>query len=200
MKIITAVFLLLNFWGFGQKNDSINNPNSTVIVKNDLKKEILSDRSLYSSNKYKMTHFNYQYEGFIADSEGKMTALDIFYFTDSIVTQLFFNELLILDSIVSEYKKIYGFHDPVKDTIHNIKEYEQLKTIRLINLVDKGKPDYCKLRSKRVRTFEIWLTFNLDEDGWGSFYKYDLIVKKKRRNESFDTYELVSIKYIGIQI
>ena len=192
-NLIIILFLHVSFMCFGQKTKPSIKYWSQNLCKFPRQKgrfEVIKNDSIklttYKTDSSEMIMYADNFIGFLTDWNKKEHAEQIYLQFDTIVTLLFQNGLLTPELLVKSYNIGTTFIDEKGDTVNYMRV--QTKTVQLLNIKRKELPYNYNNKETTIR-YEVWVTFNPDESGWGSFPIFDLYlqseVKPSKNNISY---------------
>lgn len=143
------------------------------------KLEIIKNDSLqlttYKTDSSEMIMYAEHFSGFLTGWDNKDGAQKIYLQLDSLVTLLFQNGLMTPDLLIKAFNVESKYIDFKGDTV-DFTNHIETKTIKLLNIQRKKLPKKYKDKKGTI-LFEVWVTFNPYENGWGSFPMFDLYFK-----------------------
>ena len=174
------------------------------------KLEIIRNDSLmltrYKTDSSEMVIYADHFRGFLTDWEKKDEANQIYSQLDSLISTLFLNGLLTSDLIIKSYCVESKYIDYKGDTL-DWTNHLTTNTVKILNIQKMKLPKQYRFKhKKKIVAYEIWVTFNSNEDGWGSFPMFDLIIKSDIKfsdykiNEYLKNAEIKCLIYTATQI
>ncbi len=169
------------------------------IIKNDSLK-----LTTYKTDSSEMIMYADHFIGFLAGWDSIGEAQRIYYHLDSIVTLLFQNGLMTSDLFIKAFNVESKFIDYMGDTV-DWTNHVETKTVKILNIQRKEVSKEYR-DSKGIVHFEVWVTFDPNESGWGAFPMFDLYLKSEIEPTSGDLTEYLSkarikcLQYIGTQL
>jgi len=172
--------------------------------------EIIKSDSLkltnYKTGQTEMIIYRDQFLGFLTDYDKKEEANKVYNEIDRLLTTLFNNGLLTADLLIKAYC-IDSKHIDYKGDTLDFTNSVRSKSVKILNIKKKKLPRNYKFKNKKyLASFEIWATFNPNEDGWGSFPMFDLILisdikySDSHTNEYFKNAKIKCLLYTNTQI
>ena|GEM_PF-6546574 len=158
----------------------------------------------YKTDSSEMIMYADYFIGFLTGWDKKEEAQKIYLQLDSVVTLLFQNGLMTSDLFVQAFNVESKYIDHKGDTVDWTNHIEA-KTVKLLNIQRKELSKKYKDK-KGTMLFEVWVTFNPHESGWGSFPMFDLYLKSdiEPTSSNFKEYlkkaKIKCLRYTGTQI
>ena len=160
----------------------------------------------YKSDSTEMIMYSSHFAGFLTDWDSTSQANQIYIQLDTLITQLFKNGLLTSDLLIKSYCIESKYIDYKGDTL-DWTNHLDTKSVKILNIQKKKLPKQYKFKDKKkIVAFEIWVTFNPNEDGWGAFPMFDLILKSDMEysdldfKEYFKNADIKCLRYTATQI
>jgi hypothetical protein len=162
--------------------------------------------SRYRTDSSEMILYESNILGFLVDIDSINEANKIYLRLDSLVSLLFKNGLLTSDLIIKSFCTESKYIDYKGDTL-DWTNHVQTKTVKILNIQKKRLPNYYKYKDKnKIVYYEIWVTFDEYEDGWGSFPMFDLVIKSdikysnSKIKEFLKSAKIKCLRYTATQI
>lgn len=214
-KVIIFILTFISVTAFGQKRKlppkDTYYPISKMVCefpRQTGKLEITKNDSLkmtsYKTDSSEMIMYADHFIGFLTGWDKKEEAQKIYLHLDSLVTLLFQNGLMTSDLFVQAFNIESKYIDYKGDTVDWTNQVEA-KTVKLLNIQRKELPKKYKDKKGTI-LFEVWVTFNPYESGWGSFPMFDLYLKSdiepttSNLTEYLKKAKIKCLRYTGTQI
>lgn len=160
----------------------------------------------YKTDSTEMIMYSSHFVGFVTDLDSISQANQIYMQLDSLITQLFINGLLTSDLLIKSFCVESKYIDCKGDTLDWTNHIET-KSVKILFIHKQKLPaQYMVKDINKIVAYEIWVTFDPYEDGWGAFPMFDLILESdiEYSDSNFIEYlknaKIKCLRYTGIQI
>jgi len=172
----------------------------------DIQKSDSLSFTKYKTDNTEMILYASHFAVFLTDWDSLREAKQIYIQLDSLISRLFKNGLLTSDLLIKSYCIESKYIDYKGDTLDWTNKLDT-KSVKILNIQKKKLPKQYKFKDKKkIVAYEIWVTFNECEDGWGAFPMFDLILKSDIKysdselKEFLKNAEIKCLKYTATQI